>query len=206
MKNLKKDLEILVRIFYYNKYFKEKENDAFIKLNKEENSETVYLINNSWMEEYKSFFVYQSLQNYLTNNKEYSDLFIKNKYYLSNETINEIIESIPIDYIYNISKKGKFDNNKTFNYEYYQNKNGLIYLCNNYIINSKIYQLLIELKYKLNNSIKKFDLYFIGNKKILLLSNEFGVIKKLMKLVLLIIKEYSFLNIFLNTEILVIFP
>ena len=31
MKNLKKDLEILVRIFYYNKYLKEKENDAFIK-------------------------------------------------------------------------------------------------------------------------------------------------------------------------------
>ena len=146
----------------------------------------VYLINNSWMEEYKSFFDYQSLENYLMNSKEYSDLFAKNNYYLSNETINEIIESIPIDYIYNVSKKGKFDKNKTFNYEYYQNEKGLLYLCNNYIINSKIYQLLIELKYKLNNSIKKCDLYFIGNKKILLLSNEFGGNKE--------IDEIGFIN------------
>ena len=48
-----KDLEILVRMFYFNKYLKE--NDAFPILNSE-NGETVYLINNSWMEDYKSFF------------------------------------------------------------------------------------------------------------------------------------------------------
>ena len=30
------------------------------------------------------------------------------------------------------------------------------------------------MKYKLNDFIKKFDLYFIGNKKILLLSNKIG--------------------------------
>ena len=181
----KKDLEILVRIFYYNKYLTKKENDAFQILNNE-NSETVYLIHNSWMEEYKSFFDYQSLENYLINSKEYSDLFIKNNYYLSDRIISKIIESIPIDYINKINKNGNFDKNKTFKYEYNQYKNELFYLCNNYIINSKIYQLLIELKYKLNDSIKKFDLYFIGNKKILLLSNKFGGNKE--------IDEIGFIN------------
>ena len=48
-----KDLEILIRMFYFNKYLKE--NDAFQILNNE-NGESVYLIHNSWMEEYKSFF------------------------------------------------------------------------------------------------------------------------------------------------------
>ena len=117
-----KELEILVRIFYYNKYLKEKENDAFIKLN-EENKETVYLINNAWMEEYKSFFDYQSLENYLMNKKEFSDLFIKNNYYFSDKKINEIVNGLPEDYINKINKKENFDKNKTLKYEYNQNKN-----------------------------------------------------------------------------------
>ena len=94
-----KDLEILVRIFYFNKYLTERENETFKELKKEENSETVYLIHNSWVEEYKSFFDYQYLENYLKNKKEYSNTFVKNNYYLSNETINIIIRSLPVDYI-----------------------------------------------------------------------------------------------------------
>ena len=64
-----KDLEILVRIFYYNKYLTEKENETFRELKKEENSEAVYLIHNSWMEEYKLYFDYQYLENYLSKKK-----------------------------------------------------------------------------------------------------------------------------------------
>ena len=172
--NNNKDLEILVRIFYYNKYLTEKENDSFKILNKEDNSETVYLINDSWMNEYKSFFDYQDLENYLKNNKELSDLFAKNNDYLSEKIIKKAIEILQGDFIKKIKEKGNFDINKVFKYEYNQYKNGLNYLCNNHIINSKIYQLLLELKYKLKDSLKKFDLYFVGNKKILLLSNEFG--------------------------------
>ena len=172
--NNNKDLEILVRIFYYNKYLTEKENDSFKILNKEDNSETVYLINDSWMNEYKSFFDYQALENYLKNNKELSDLFAKNNDYLSEKIIKKAIEILQGDFIKKIKEKGNFDINKVYKYEYNQYKNGLNYLCNNHIINSKIYQLLLELKYKLKDSLKKFDLYFVGNKKILLLSNEFG--------------------------------
>ena len=74
-----KDLEILVRIFYFNKYLTEKENETFKELKKEENSETVYLIHNSWMEEYKSYFDFQFIENYLKNKKEYSNTFVKKK-------------------------------------------------------------------------------------------------------------------------------
>ena len=172
--NVKNDLEILVRIFYYNKYLTEKENESFKELKKEENSETVYLIHNSWMEEYKSFFDYQYLENYLKNKKEYSDKFIQNNYNLSTETINDIIKNLPNEYINKINTKNQFDKNKTFTYEFNQNKNGINYLCNNHIINSNIYQLLEESKYKLKDVIKTFDLYFVGSKKMLLLSNEKG--------------------------------
>ena len=52
----KYDIEILIRIFYFNKYLREKNNDSSKDLTKDENRELVYLINNSWMEEYKAYF------------------------------------------------------------------------------------------------------------------------------------------------------
>ncbi len=61
---INKDLEILVRMFYYNKYLREKENCLFREIKEEENSEIVYLIHNSWLEEYKSYFDYHSWKNY----------------------------------------------------------------------------------------------------------------------------------------------
>ena len=90
----KEDLEILIRIFYYNKYLREKENNTFKNL---ENGETVYLINNSWMEEYKSVFVYQYLENYLKDKKGYS--FVDTQYNLSPNTIKNLIEALPNEYI-----------------------------------------------------------------------------------------------------------
>ena len=65
-------------------YLREKKNDSFEDLNKEK-SEKVYLINNLWMEEYKSFFDYQYLECYLFS--KYSDLSNKNQDYLSQEKI-----------------------------------------------------------------------------------------------------------------------
>ena len=169
-----KDLEILVNIFYYNKYLKEKKNDALPTLNNE-NGETVYLIHNSWMEEYKSFFDYKSLENYLDSKKEYSDLIVQNNDYIIFENkIKQIIESLPVDYINKINKNPSFDKEKNFKYEYNKIKNGENYLCNNHILNSKTYQLLNEQKYKLNEPIKNFTLYFVGLNKILLYSNENG--------------------------------
>ena len=80
---INKDIEILIRIFYYNKYLRENENEAFKTLS-QENTEKVYLIHNSWMEQYKSHFNYQALENYLKNKEEYNDSFIKNNNYFIN--------------------------------------------------------------------------------------------------------------------------
>ena len=177
-----KDIEILIRIFYYNKYLKDNENDTFITLN-QENKETIYLIHNSWMEQYKSHFNYQVLENYLKNKKEYNDSFIKNNNYFinsSNEAINNIIENLPPEYINEINNKLIFDDKKqNLFFEYTNYKESINYLINNHIINFTIFNALNGLNYKLNEQVKTFELYFIGKKNILLKSNDVGSNKDL---------------------------
>ena len=166
----KDDLEILIRIFFYNEYLREKENNSFKKLNSAENCETVYLINDLWMKEYKSYFNYQYIEDYLISEKEYLNAFIKDNYYLSNELIKNIMTNLSKNYINKINKKDSFDKSKTFKYEKNESNKKIDYTYNNHIINNKIYVSLTYLGYKLNDSVKKVDLYFIGNKKILLLN------------------------------------
>ena len=89
---------------------------------------------------------------------------------------------MPVDYINKINNNPSFDKEKTFKYEYNQIKNGENYLCNNHILNSKTYQLLNEQKYKLNEPIKNFTLYFVGRNKILLYSNKNGSNKDIDKI------------------------
>ena len=62
--NVKNDLEILIRLFYFNKFLKEKDNLDFKPL-KKENYQLVYLINNDWLEKFKLFNDYNELENYL---------------------------------------------------------------------------------------------------------------------------------------------
>ena len=62
----KEDLEIIIELYYYHKILKAKENTSFKELD-DENKETVYLINNNWIENYKSFFEYKDLENELMN-------------------------------------------------------------------------------------------------------------------------------------------
>ena len=166
----KKDLEILIRIFYYNKYLREKENTSFkdiiIEKTDENNiaiktNEIVYLINNLWMKEYKSYYEYQDLTNYLRNKNEYlTDL--------SNEIINKIIDSLPIEYISKINKKIIFNKNKIFIYQKNKFDEKIFYLYNNHKKKKKIYDLFKESGYKIVDSLIKFELYFVGNNKILL--------------------------------------
>ena len=163
---IKEELEILIMIFYFDMYLREKENDSFEDLNKEK-SEKVYLIDNLWMEEYKSFFDYKYLKCYLFT--KYSDLSKKNQDQLSQEKIKNIIGNLPTDYINKINKKSNFDKSKYFKYEKKEFNQKIKYLNNNHIINSKNYKLLMDQKYKLNNSLKKADLFFKKKKKIILL-------------------------------------
>ena len=153
----KKDLEILIRIFYFNKYLKEKDNTSFGGLNGEKTGETnktgevVYLINNSWMEEYKSFYEYKDFENYLINKNEYP----------SGEAINKFINDLPIDYISKINKKNNFDKNKAHKYDQNKHNGKINYFYNNNIINAKIYDLFKESGYKIADSLIQLDLYFI---------------------------------------------
>ena len=161
----KEDLEILIRLYYYYKKLKEKENDSFKEL-KYENKEIVYLINNSWLEKYKLYFAYNELENYLNKTQ-----IIQNYDFISNDLIEKHISNLSDDYI---NKIKDFDKNEKFIYEYdklaaKEIKKEIRYLINFQIINAKIFELfLLKLKYILTDTIKKSDLYFIGNKKLLL--------------------------------------
>jgi hypothetical protein len=142
------DLEILIRIFYFNKYLREKENNIFNELKNEENNETIYLINNSWMEEYKSFFDYNTLEQILI---KFFDTNNITDNYISESKIKNIMKNIPKEYINKINLKGQFAINKTFNYGQNELNNNIRYTYNSCIINSKINKLLMDQKYKFNN-------------------------------------------------------
>ena len=169
----KKDIEILIRIHLYNKFLREKENNSLSILNKDY-IETIYLVHSSWMDDYKSYFYCQDLENYLVNyfanKKEVFELFIKDNNYSSKE-IEKILDSLPPDYIDKINEKKNFDSKKNFKYEYNQTKEGKNYLCNNYIINSVVFELLNEMKYELNDLFREFNLCLLIKKKILLWSD-----------------------------------
>ncbi len=83
----KEDLEILIQIYYFHKKLKNKNNSTFKEL-KEEDKITVYLINNSWLEKYKSYFEFNTLKNYLNENTKFSSYLIQ-----------KIILNLPNEYI-----------------------------------------------------------------------------------------------------------
>ena len=171
----KADIEILIRLYYYNKYLKERENSKFVGLNKE-NFSFVYLINNKWIETYKSFYEYDQLINYIIKKNKVPE---NNDDFLSEQDIDIFISNLPNSYIQKLEKKNRFDKNLECN-EFKTNK--LIgtnkgnkieikYLINSQIISSKIYDALIEEGYE-KLFVKKCKLSFIGNNKILLFFNK----------------------------------
>ena len=174
----KADFEILIRLFYYNRFLKEKNNLDFKTLN-QENYLSTYLINNNWMEKFKSYYEYNDLENYLFQVKDdQSNLFEKD--YISEKFITKIISNLPETYINKLRSKNRFDKTIKFNkYDFDKiietkgnRKVEISYLINNQLINYKIYELLMKEDYKIfDQKIKKCNLYFIGNKRLLLLFN-----------------------------------
>ena len=167
----KKEIEILIRLFYYQIELKEKKNVSSNLL--ENNKETVYLINKLWIEKFKNFYEYKELELELKleqiNN---SSTLFQDKYDIYDSLIEDIISKLPINYINKIMKKNKneFDN-KSIKYDYNKindKRREIKYLINNQIINYKIYELLNSLEYNISEQIKT-DLYFIENNKLVLL-------------------------------------
>ena len=162
----KDDIEILIRIFYFNKYLREKNNDSFKDLTKDENRELVYLINNSWMEEYKSYFDYQYLENYLMNQKEYLESIFKN--YKTDEAIKKLISNLPGEYTEKINRKNIFDKSKILSYDKLETNRRVSYSINNHIVNPKVHELLTRVGYFTDCYIETAQLYFTHEKNILL--------------------------------------
>ena len=165
----KEDLEILIELYYYNKILKSKENTSFKEL-KDENKETVYLIINNWIENYKSFFEYKDLENELMNidNKNPND---NQNDFITDEFIDQKISSLTDSFIEKINKKNKINFGKIkYEKNKIQQKPDFDYLVNNQILKSRIYDKLTKLGYEAcDSNVKKCDCYFVGKKNILLL-------------------------------------
>ena len=101
----KVDVEILIRLYYYNRYINEKVNLKFDYLNKE-NSRSVYLINNNWLEHYKEFYEYKILENYLNGIKN-DNIYSTNDDYISSEDIEKLILNLPMSYIQKLEAKNR---------------------------------------------------------------------------------------------------
>ena len=175
--SFKADLEILIRLFYYNRFLKQRENSNFGLLN-EEHKQTIYSINNDWLEEYKSFYYYKELENYLLQFNQDNKISSTNDDFISKEYIDKIISNLPNEYIKNLEKNGLFNKKEKFT-KYDTDKiiiakdnqeNEIPYFVNIQFINTKIYSLLINAGYEISEQpLNKCDLYFIGNQKILIL-------------------------------------
>ena len=164
----KEHLEILIELYYYNKILKSKENTSFTELN-DENKETVYLINNNWIENYKSFFEYKNLENELMNIDRKNANEIQNAF-ITDEFIDEKLSSLTDSFIEKINKKNKTNFGEIKYDKIKLQKTDFDYLVNNQIINSRIYLKLTNLKYEgIYSNIKKCDCYFVGSQKLLLL-------------------------------------
>ena len=173
----KDDIKILIRLFYNYRFLKEKDNKEF-NLLVEDNSESIYLINNNWIEKYKSFFEYDDLKEYLKKLNKNDKLYSTSFDIISDEYIKNIISNLPEDYINKLKTKNKFEIKEKFD-KYDTDiikgirddkKIEISYLIKNQIINQEIYTALINKGYGKSSQLKNCELYFIGEQKILLLN------------------------------------
>ena len=89
----KKEIEILIRLYYYNIELKEKKKSVSYLL--ENDKETVYLINKLWIEKFKHFYEYKELELILEQINDSSTLLtlFQDKYYINDFLIEEIIKN-----------------------------------------------------------------------------------------------------------------
>ena len=150
-----------------------------IVLNKEK-SETVYLVNNNWIEKYKSFYEYNDLKDYLKQLNKVDKLYTTSFDIITKDYIYKIISNLPMNYINKLKDKNKFESTEKIDkYETDIIKGTQVgqniqisYLINNQIINQKIYTSLINREYGKNSQLKNSELYFIDNQKVLLFYNQ----------------------------------
>ena len=170
----KTEIEILIRLFYYYRYLNDKMNSNFVNLSQEA-SMSAYLINNKWLENFKSFYEYQELEKILQL-QLYDKSFTSDYYLLTEKYIDTLIANIPESYINLLKSKDKFKINEIINkYEKTsikgtnERKNiDISFFINIQLINSSIYSLLMKGGYLQTNQLKNCDIYSISNNKILL--------------------------------------
>ena len=161
-------IKILVELFLFSKELKEKINS--FELNNE-NKKIVYLINNTCLNKFKSFFEYEELENHIVQSID-NDSIIKIDDLTKNNIIDKIIYGLPEEYYMKIFSKNLNDINTKIDellFKEFKGKKNLRFLYNYQIINSRILESLKNLELDLQNSIIIAECYFIENQKLLIL-------------------------------------
>jgi hypothetical protein len=90
----KKEIEILIRLYYYHKKLKETKNASSFLF--DDNKEIVYLINKLWMEKFKIFFAYKEIE-LILEQINISESLYKDKNLICDYFIEDIISYFPLN-------------------------------------------------------------------------------------------------------------
>ena len=163
-KEIKEVLQILILIYYYEKYLSKK-NYVFSEY------QTYYLINSEWMEIFKEYYYYKYLINILNENdlKNKDINFLKIDSYINSLT-NEFYENY-INFKIQIGLRKDLRNIDSLKATIFISNN-LNYYNNCYIISSKIINRIIKFEFKVNpSSLIKPCKIIARNDKIFLLTD-----------------------------------
>ena len=154
-KKYQKELEILINLYLYEKI---KFNSALME---NHNNKKFYIIDKSWLSKYKSFYDYQYIEKYCSNQN------IENNVEFN---IEKIISNIPEDYGEKINQKNEFLKPSIYLHEYKQltkktEKKNYKLLINYVIIDQKLFELfdidtMIEVEIQKINNNKEFLISF----------------------------------------------
>ena len=163
----KKEVIILIKLYYYEKNFKSKIKEMPTTL-KDENK--FYLISNNWLSEFKNTFLYCDIKTYIKNKEEetkISEEKISIEEMASNkELIHKLNDIKKIENMKNLNKYDISTKKLSINKE-------VNYLTNFYLIDKEIFDLLISEKCIENkDDIKQCELYKLEEKYLLKIIQE----------------------------------
>ena len=162
----KNNIEFLLRLYFYYKSFKEKFNNPIINI---QNPETGYIIYKHLIEKYKEYYNYNELN-------KFCDL--KTKDIKSKEEFEKLYENLsrilPNKYIKEIVKKDNNSSTKDDFYNNIQNINQNLYPDNCVVLNEELNNILYNYNDNIKRNKKKIEIkYFIGNKKLIIIYNNY---------------------------------
>ena len=175
IEELKKNIEFLINLIFFYKWLREKISRSNYISDIEANQE-VFLINASFLDEFKKFFESEELENFI-NKKDYINKVRENskcnlfEYVVNDRLVKEIFDNLPEEYIQkikekkNISKLKNIKRTVTYSDITIENKK-LKYLDNFEILNNDLKNIFFKLHYPMVENSITGQCHFLKNNKL----------------------------------------